>query len=95
MDYEQVKKLMAVQERAKLVQTELADLYMDVCLGDIVVTVSGQLKIISIRSDGHADVSNAEFLQTVATACNLAIERAQIVSAEKMKSVIGEFKLQL
>ncbi len=88
----QLGDMYKLQKEAKKIKKELAKIYVFAESDGVKVTVSGEQEMISVEILDDAILSDKKKLErSILDATNRATKKAQQVSAEKMKSVMGGF----
>jgi len=88
VSFSQAKDMFRLQKEAKKVKKELKKIQVEAEAQGVSVVVSAEQEIISISI---ADDVPREKIPALLTDClNRAMKKAQVVSAEKMQSVMGE-----
>ena len=87
----QARDLFRLQREAKKVKKVLKNIHVEAEAPGVKVTVTGEQEVIAIEIQPDAD---RETLGAVLKdALNRALKKAQVVSSEKMQSVMGEMGL--
>jgi hypothetical protein len=92
--FDKVRDIYRLQKQAKQIKKELANIHIEAEENGIVVTVNGEMEVISVKIPTElAGAENLEKVQNaIVIATNKAIKKAQQIAAEKMKSVMGEMQ---
>ena len=88
--FDQAKDLMKLQQQAKKIKDELANIHIESTEGGCTVVINGEQQVISVKIDhdfyeGKKDQMNTD----MATAINKAVKKSQTIAAEKMKDIMG------
>ncbi len=83
-----------LQKQAKQIKKELANIHVEAETDGVLVTVNGEMEIIAVKiPEEIKSPENAEKLtDSLVSAGNKAIKKAQEIAAEKMKGVMGEMQ---
>ncbi len=76
-----------LQKEAKKIKKELAKLHIWSESNGVKVTVNGEMEVLEVEISPEAD--HKAIAKGVKEATNKAVKKAQTMSAEKMKSVMG------
>ena len=80
--FRQVRELKRMRDEAMKLQKQLAQIEVTESKGDVEVTMSGDMKVVSITVDGESS-------NDIKDAVNKAIQAAQKESAKKMQEMGG------
>lgn len=80
-----------LQKQAKQIKNQLKNIHVEAEASGVKVIVSAEQEIISIAIAD--DVPREQIAVRMTDALNRALKKAQIVSAEKMKGIMGEMGL--
>jgi DNA-binding protein YbaB len=89
--FKQARDLFRLQREAKRVKKELKNIHVEAEASGVKVIVSGEQTIVDIVIDPAVDMSKLPAL--LMDALNRALKKAQIVSSERMQSIMGEMGL--
>ncbi|MBP9773427.1 MAG: YbaB/EbfC family nucleoid-associated protein [Candidatus Peribacteraceae bacterium] len=89
--FSQMRDMYRLQKQAKQVKNQLKNIHVEAEASGVKVVVSAEQEIISITIS--EDVPREQIAARVMDALNRAMKKAQIVSAEKMKGIMGEMGL--
>ena len=87
----QAKDLFKLQRQAKKMKKELKNIHVEADADGVTVIVSAEMEIISITI--LESVPRERIAELTKDACNRAFKKAQVVSAEKMQSIMGDMGL--
>ena len=89
-----VRDVYRLQKQAKQIKKELANIHIEAETDGVLVTVNGEMEVISVKIPDEMKTSeNSEKLTAaIVSASNKAIKKAQEIAAEKMKGVMGEMQ---
>lgn len=91
VSFSQAKDLFKMQQQAKKLKKELKSIHVEAEADGVTVVVSAEQTIVSITID--ESVPRERIPALVTDALNRAFKKAQVVSAEKMQSIMGSFGL--
>ncbi len=86
--FDKAKDMFRLQREAKRVKKELKNIHVEAEASGVHVVVSAEMEVMSIKID--PDTPREKIAELLKDALNRAFKKAQIVSAEKMKGVMGE-----
>lgn len=92
--FDKVRDAYRMQKQMKQIKKELANIHIEAETDDVIVTVNGEMAVISVKippemlTPDSADKLSA----AITSAANKAIKKAQQVAAEKMKVVMAEMQ---
>jgi DNA-binding protein YbaB len=89
--FQKARDLYRLQREAKRARKELRNIHIEAEYRGVTVLLSGEQKVL--RIDIGAQVPREEIAPCICEAVNRALEKAQLISAEKMKGVMGELGL--
>ena len=87
----QARDMFRLQREAKKVKKVLKNIHVEAEAPGVKVTVTGEQEVISIEISPDADC--ATLGDVIKDCLNRALKKAQVVSSEKMQSVMGEMGL--
>lgn len=88
----QLGDMYKLQKQAKKIKKELSKIHVYAESDGVKVTVSGEQELIAVEIVDEAILSDKKHLEkAILDAANRATKKAQQVSAEKMKTVMGGF----
>jgi len=89
-----VRDVYKLQKQAKQIKKELANIHVEAETDGVVVTVNGEMEMISVQIPEEMKTpENAEKLSAaIVSASNKGIKKAQEIAAEKMKGVMSEMQ---
>lgn len=89
-----MKKAMEMQSKAKKAQKALKNIHVESEDTDMKVTVSGDMKIVAVEFYNNEITQDEDKLKSkFVELTNKALEKAQKVSAENMKDIMGDMDL--
>jgi len=91
VSFKQARDMFRLQREAKRVKKELRNIHVEAESSGVKVVVSAEQTVLEIVIDSSVDRSLLPGLLT--DALNRALKKAQIVSSERMQSVMGEMGL--
>lgn len=96
MDFKQAQELMKLQQQAQKIQEELSNTHIEAESSGVVVTIDGQLKVVSVVIEDPTILSNKENLEkAIMEATNKWMKKAQEVAADRMRGVMGQMGLNI
>ena len=96
MDYKKMQELMKLQQEAQKIQDELSNIHIEAEVDGVVVTVDGQMKIVSVVFEDKGIIGDeARLSKAIVEATNKGIKKSQEVAADKMRGVMGSLGLDL
>ena len=84
----QARDMFKLQRQAKKLKKELKNIHVEAEAEGVTVTVSAEQTVISV--DIADDVPREKIPERVVDAMNRAFSKAQVVSAEKMRGIMGD-----
>ncbi len=89
-----MKKMYDMQSKARAAQKKLKNILVESEDIDVKVTVSGEMKVVSIEIRNKDLLQDEKALSSkIIEHLNKAFEKAQKVSAENMKDIMGDMDL--
>ncbi len=96
MDFSKAQELMKLQQEAQKIQNELSNIHIEAEVDGVVVTVDGQMKIVSVVIEDTSLLSDQKRLEKATMeAINKGLKKSQEIAADKMKSVMGSMGLNI
>jgi nucleoid-associated protein EbfC len=96
MDFKQAQELMKLQQQAQKIQEELSNTHIEAEVDGVVVTIDGQLKIVSTVIEDTTLLQNQSRLEKAITeAINKGMKKAQEIAADRMRGVMGQMGLNI
>ena len=96
MDFKQAQDLMKLQQQAQKIQEELSNTHIEAEVDGVVVTIDGQLKVVSTVIEDISIMKDQEKLQKAITdAINKWMKKAQEIAADRMKGIMGQMGLNM
>ena len=96
MDFKQAQDLMKLQQQAQKIQEELSNTHIEAEVDGVVVTIDGQLKVVSTVIEDVSIMKDQEKLQKAITdAINKWMKKAQEIAADRMKGIMGQMGLNM
>lgn len=90
MDYNKAKELLKLQQEAQKIKNELSNIHIEAEVDGVVITVDGEMKVISTKIENADILKDQEKLEKAITAAaNKGIKKSQEIAAEKMKWIMG------
>ena len=89
----QAKDMFRLQREAKRIKKELKNIHVEAEAQGVKVVVSAEQEVISISIP--PEMSHATLQPLLIDALNRAFKKAQLVSAEKMKGIMGQMGLAM
>lgn len=96
MDFKQAQELMKLQQQAQKIQEELSNTHIEAEVDGVVVTIDGQLKVVTTVIE-NADIlkDKAKLEKAITDAINKGMKKAQEIAADRMRGVMGQMGLNL
>ena len=91
VSFSELRNSFKFQRQAKKVQSELKNMHVEAEASGVVVTIAANMEIVSIQI--APEVPRESIPSLLVDALNRAMKKAQVVSAEKMQSVMGDMGL--
>ena len=96
MDFKQAQELMKLQQQAQKIQEELSNTHIEAEVDGVVVTIDGQLKVVStVIEDTSILKDQARLEKAVREAINKGMKKAQEIAADRMRGVMGQMGLNI
>ena len=96
MDFKQAQDLMKLQQQAQKIQDELSNTHIEAEVDGVVVTIDGQLKVVSTAIEDVSILKDQSRLEIAITdAINKGMKKAQEIAADRMKGVMSQMGLNL
>jgi len=90
--FDKAKDLYKLRKQAKDIKKQLKNVHIEANVKGVVVTVNAEMEVMSILIPDEL-TNNKLIAEYIKEATNKATKKAQLVAAEKMKSVMGDFGL--
>ena len=96
MDFKQAQELMKLQQQAQKIQEELSNTHIEAEVDGVVVTIDGQLKVVTTVIE-NADIlkDKVKLEKAITDAINKGMKKAQEIAADRMRGVMGQMGLNL
>ncbi len=96
MDYSKAKELMRLQQEMSKIKKELANTHIEAEVDWLVITIDGEMKVVSVVFEDKALIGNEEKLaNAILEATNKGMKKAQEVASTKMQSVAKDMGIDL
>lgn len=96
MDFKQAQDLMKLQQQAQKIQEELSNTHIEAEVDGVVVTIDGQLKVVStVIEDVSIMKDQSKLEKAITDAINKGMKKAQEIAADRMKWVMSSMGLNL
>jgi DNA-binding protein YbaB len=96
MDFKQAQELMKLQQQATKIQEELSNTHIEAEVDGVVVTIDGQLKVVTTVIEDKSILADQSRLEKALTeAVNKGMKKAQEIAADRMKGVMSQMGLNL
>lgn len=96
MDFKQAQELMKLQQQAQKIQEELSNTHIEAEVDGVVVTIDGQLKVVTTVIEDKSILADQSRLEKAFTeAVNKGMKKAQEIAADRMRGVMGQMGLNL
>jgi DNA-binding protein YbaB len=96
MDFKQAQELMKLQQQAQKIQEELSNTHIEAEVEGVVVTIDGQLKVVTTVIE-NSDIlkDKAKLEKAITDAINKGMKKAQEIAADRMKGVMSQMGLNM
>ena len=96
MDFKQAQELMKLQQQAQKIQEELSNTHIEAEVDGVVVTIDGQLKVVTTVIE-NSDIlkDKAKLEKAITDGINKGMKKAQEIAADRMRGVMGQMGLNL
>lgn len=96
MDFKQAQELMKLQQQAQKIQEELSNTHIEAEVDGVVVTIDGQLKVVSTVIEDKSILNDqAKLEKAISEAVNKGMKKAQEIAADRMKGVMSQMGLNM
>jgi len=96
MDFKQAQELMKLQQQAQKIQEELSNTHIEAEVDGVVVTIDGQLKVVTtVIEDKSIMADQAKLEKAFTDAVNKGMKKAQEIAADRMKGVMSQMGLNM
>ena len=96
MDFNQAQELMKLQQQAQKIQEELSNTHIEAEVDGVVITVDGQLKVVTtVIEDASILGDQAKLEKAITEAVNKGMKKAQEIAADRMRGVMGQMGLNI
>ncbi len=96
MDFKQAQEMMKLQQQAQKIQEELSNTHIEAEVDGVVVTIDGQLKVVStVIEDVSMMKDQSKLEKAVTEAINKGMKKAQEIAADRMKGVMSSMGLNM
>ena len=96
MDFKQAQEMMKLQQQAQKIQEELSNTHIEAEVDGVVVTIDGQLKVVSTVIEDLSILKDQKKLEKAITeAINKWMKKAQEIAADRMKGVMASMGLNM
>lgn len=96
MDFKQAQDLMKLQQQAQKIQEELSNTHIEAEVDGVVVTIDGQLKVVTTVIEDTSILGDQVKLEKAITeAVNKGMKKAQEIAADRMRGVMGQMGLNI
>ena len=96
MDFKQAQELMKLQQQAQKIQEELSNTHIEAEVDGVVVTIDGQLKVVTtVIEDKSILADHARLEKAITEAINKGMKKAQEIAADRMRGVMGQMGLNI
>ncbi len=87
---DQAKDLYKLQKQAKQIKKELKNIHIEAESDGVVVTVNGEQNFMEAKIPEALSGDHARIGKAFVEAANKAIQKSQVIAADKMKDVMGD-----
>ena len=91
VSFSQAKDMFKLQRDAKRIRKELKNMHVEAEAQGVKVIVSGEMELIEVTI--APEVQREAIPALIKDALNRAMKKAQVISAERMQSLMGEMGL--
>jgi len=91
ISFGQAKDMFKMQREAKRIKKELRNIHVEAEASGVKVVVSAEQEVVSV--DIAPEVARESIPALLVDALNRAMKKAQVVSAEKMRGLMGDMGL--
>ena len=96
MDFKQAQEMMKLQQQAQKIQEELSNTHIEAEVDGVVVTIDGQLKVVSTVIEDESILGDkAKMQKAITEAVNKGMKKAQEIAADRMKGVMASMGLNM
>lgn len=96
MDFKQAQELMKLQQQAQKIQEELSNTHIEAEVDGVVVTIDGQLKVVTTQIEDTSILKDqAKLEKAITEAINKGMKKAQEIAADRMKGVMSQMGLNM
>ncbi len=96
MDFNQAQELMKLQQQAQKIQEELSNTHIEAEVDGVVITVDGQLKVVTtVIEDASILGDQVKLEKAITEAVNKGMKKAQEIAADRMRGVMGQMGLNI
>ncbi len=96
MDFKQAQELMKLQQQAQKIQEELSNTHIEAEVDGVVVTIDGQLKVVStVIEDISLLKDQSKLEKAISEAINKGMKKAQEIAADRMKGIMSQMGLNM
>lgn len=96
MDFKQAQEMVKLQQQAQKIQEELSNTHIEAEVDGVVVTIDGQLKVVSTVFENPSILSDqARTEKAITEAINKGMKKAQEIAAERMRGVMSQMGLNM
>jgi DNA-binding protein YbaB len=96
MDFKQAQELMKLQQQAQKIQEELSNTHIEAEVDGVVVTIDGQLKVVTtVIEDKSIMDDQAKLEKAITESVNKGMKKAQEIAADRMKGVMSQMGLSM
>ncbi len=91
VSFSQARDMFRLQRDAKRIKKELKNIHVEAEASGVKVTVTAEMEIVTVEI--APEVERGRIPALVIDAMNRAMKKAQVISAERMKGLMGEMGL--
>lgn len=96
MDFKQAQEMLKLQQQAQKIQEELSNTHIEAEVDGVVVTIDGQLKVVSTVLEDSSILADQKKLEKAITeAINKGMKKAQEIAADRMRGVMSQMGLNM
>lgn len=96
MDYSKAKEMMRLQQEMAKIKKELANTHIEAEVDGLVITIDGEMKVVSVVFEDKSLIGNEEKLaNAIMMATNKGMKKSQEIASTKMQSVAKDMGIDL
>ena len=96
MDYSKAKEMMRLQQEMGKIKKELANTHIEAEVDGLVVTIDGEMKVVSVVFEDKAIIGNeTKLANAIMQATNKGMKKAQEIASTRMQSIAKDMGIDL